>query len=193
MEDKGLSQFGLGILGALFCYNEEKAQEMKVWFGKWVYERGGSEQVWNDYRNSLPQDTPKEKVIEMLEECVKAAVAEGAIKNDVRFKRDYKIVIAADNNDNVYCQVSRKGEFASLTDEDNKIVSEMISEINEKINYMKTIEELKKITMDEANTLLDSKDKIRWMTVNASGLSESNIYAFYKGKIIIVPKSELTD
>lgn len=47
--------------------------------------------------------------------------------------------------------------------------------------------------MDEANTLLDSKDKIRWMTVNASGLSESNIYAFYKGKIIIVPKSELTD
>lgn len=178
---------------AFYCYNDEKVNEMKVWFGKWVKEHGGSERVWEEYRDSLPEDMPKGKVIEALEECVKVAVEKGEIKNDVRFKRDYRIVVSADNNDNVYCQVSRKGEFASLTDEDNKIVSEMISEINEKINYMKTIEELKKMTMDEANTLLDSKDKIRWMTVNASGLSESNIYAFYKGKIIIVPKSELTD
>lgn len=144
MEEKDLELFAFGIFVAFYCYNDEKVNEMKVWFGKWVKEHGGSERVWEEYRDSLPEDTPKEKVIEMLEECVNAAVAEGAIKNDVRFKRDYKIVIAADNNDNVYCQVSRKGEFASLTDEDNKIVSEMISEINEKINYMKTIEELKK-------------------------------------------------
>lgn len=82
MEEKDLGVFGLGILGAFFGIyaNEENIQEMKAWFGKWVYERGGAEKVWNDYCNSFPQDTPKEKVIETLEECVNVAVEKGEIK-----------------------------------------------------------------------------------------------------------------
>jgi hypothetical protein len=138
MEEKDLGVFGLGILGAFFGIyaNEENIQEMKAWFGKWVHERGGAEKVWSDYCNSFPQDTPKEKVIETLEECIKVAVEKGEIKNDVRFKRDYRIVVSADNNDNVYCQVSRKGEFVTLTEEDNKIVLEMIGELYNKMNRL---------------------------------------------------------
>lgn len=138
MEEKDLGVFGLGILGAFFGIyaNEENMQEMKAWFGKWVYERGGAEKVWEKYYDSLPEDTQKEKVIETLEECVKEAIKQGVIKkfDDVLFKRDYKIVISADNNDNVYCLVSRKGEFVTLTEEDNKIVLEMIGELYNKMN-----------------------------------------------------------
>jgi len=137
MEEKDLGVFGLGILGAFFGIyaNEEKMQEMKAWFGKWVYERGGAEKVWNDYRNSLPQDTPKEKVIETLEECVNEAIKQGAIKefDDVLFKRDYKITISADVTDKVYWEVSKKGEPVLLNDDEFKIVSEMVNEINENI------------------------------------------------------------
>ena len=138
MEEKDLCVFGLGILGAFFGIyaNEEKMQEMKAWFGKWVYERGGAEKVWEKYYDSLQEKTKKEKVIETLEECVKVAVEKGEIKNDVRFKRDYRIVVSADNNDNVYCQVSRKGEFVTLTEEDNKIVLEMIGELYNKMNRL---------------------------------------------------------
>lgn len=76
MEEKDLGVFGLGILGAFFCIyaNEENMHEMKVWFGKWVKEQGGSEKVWEKYRDSLPKDMTKEKVIESLEECVKEAI-----------------------------------------------------------------------------------------------------------------------
>jgi hypothetical protein len=138
MEEKDLGVFGLGILGAFFGIyaNEEKMQEMKAWFGKWVYERGGSEKVWNDYCNSFPQDTPKEKVIETLEECVKEAIKQGAIKefDDVLFKRDYKIVIQADSNDDVFWYVIRKGEkCVPLTDKELCLVSEMVNEIGEKL------------------------------------------------------------
>lgn len=132
-KENDFSLLGLGILGALFgIYDKGKAEEMKAWFGAWVNEQGGSEKVWEKYRSSLPSETHKEKVIESLEECVRVAIEKGVIKNNVLFKRDYKIVIAADNNDNVYFSVSKKGESVKLTDDDRKIVSEMISEINEK-------------------------------------------------------------
>lgn len=136
MEEKDLGVFGLGILGAFFGIyaNEKNMREMKVWFGKWVYERGGSEKVWEEYRDSLPEDTPKEKVIETLEECVKEAIKQGAIKvfDDVLFNRDYKIVIQADNNDNVFWYVIRKGEkCVPLTDKELSLVSEMVNEIGD--------------------------------------------------------------
>ena len=59
MEEKDLCVFGLGILGAFFGIyaNEEKMQEMKAWFGKWVYERGGAEKVWEKYYDSKTKDT----------------------------------------------------------------------------------------------------------------------------------------
>jgi hypothetical protein len=137
MKEKDLGVFGLGILGAFFGIyaNEEKMQEMKAWFGKWVYERGGAEKVWEKYYDSLPEDTQKEKVIETLEECVKEAIKQGAIKefDDVLFKRDYKITISADVTDKVYWEVSKKGEPVLLNDDEFKIVSEMVNEINENI------------------------------------------------------------
>ena len=85
--------------------------------------------------SSLPQDTPKEKVIETLEECVNEAIKQGAIKefDDVLFKRDYKITISADVTDKVYWEVSKKGEPVLLNDDEFKIVSEMVNEINENI------------------------------------------------------------
>lgn len=134
MEEKDLCVFGLGILGAFFGIyaNEEKMHEMKAWLGKWVYERGGSEKVWEEYRDSLPEDTPKEKVIETLEECVKEAIKQGAIKEfgDVLFKRDYKIVISADSNDDVFWYVTRKGEeHIKLTNKELSLVLEMMNEI----------------------------------------------------------------
>jgi hypothetical protein len=137
MKEKDLGVFGLGILGAFFGIyaNEEKMQEMKAWFGKCVYERGGAEKVWEKYYDSLPEDTQKEKVIETLEECVKEAIKQGAIKefDDVLFKRDYKITISADVTDKVYWEVSKKGEPVLLNDDEFKIVSEMVNEINENI------------------------------------------------------------
>lgn len=135
MEEKDLGVFGLGILGAFFGIyaNEEKMQEMKAWFGKWVYERGGSEKVWEKYYDSLQEDTQKEKVIETLEECVKEAIKQGAIKefDDVLFKRDYKIVISADSNDNVFWYATRKGGKAPLTQKEYQLVSEMVNEIGD--------------------------------------------------------------
>ena len=141
MEEKDLGVFGLGILGAFFCIyaNEEKIQEMKAWFGKWVKEQGGSEMVWEKYRDSLPKDMPKEKVIETLEECVKEAIRQGAIKkiDDVLLKHNYKIVIQADNNDNVFWSVTRKGEEnVILTDKELSLVSEMVNEIGEKLKIV---------------------------------------------------------
>ena len=138
MEEKDLSVFGLGILGAFFGIyaNEENMQEMKAWFGKWVYERGGAEKVWEKYYDSLPEDTQKEKVIETLEECVKEAIKQGAIKvfDDVLFKRDYKIVIQADNNDKVFWYAIRKGEkCVPLTDKELSLVSEMVNEIGDSL------------------------------------------------------------
>ena len=138
MEEKDLGVFGLGILGAFFGIyaNEEKMQEMKAWFGKWVYERGGAEKVWEKYYDSLPEDTQKEKVIETLEECVKEAIKQGAIKkfDDVLFKRDYKIVIQADSNDNVFWEVARKGVYdVALNVKEYKLVSEMVNEIGDNL------------------------------------------------------------
>lgn len=135
MEEKDLGVFGLGIFAAFYCYNDERVNEMKVWFGKWVKEQGGCERVWEEYRDSLPEDTQKEKVIETLEECVKEAIKQGAIKefDDVLFKRDYKITISADVTDKVYWEVSKKGEPVLLNDDEFKIVSEMVNEINENI------------------------------------------------------------
>ena len=147
MEEKDLGVFGLGILGAFFCIyaNEEKMQEMKAWFGKWVKEQGGSEMVWEKYCDSLPKDVPKEKVVETLEECVKEAIRQGAIKvfDDVLFKRDYKIVIQADSNDNVFWSVTRKGEEnVILTDKERILVSEMLNEIGNFLkHYIKDYEE----------------------------------------------------
>ena len=80
MEEKELRLFAFGIFAAFYCYNDEKVNEMKVWFGKWVKEKGGSERVWEEYCDSLPEDMPKENVIETLEECVKEAIKQGAIK-----------------------------------------------------------------------------------------------------------------
>jgi hypothetical protein len=147
MEEKDLGVFGLGILGAFFGIyaNEEKMQEMKAWFGKWVYERGGAEKVWEKYYDSLPEDTQKEKVIETLEECVKEAIKQGAIKefDNVLFKRDYKIVIQADNDDNVFWSATRKGEEnIILTDKERILVSEMVNEIGNFLkHYLKGYEE----------------------------------------------------
>ena len=147
MEEKDLGVFGLGILGAFFCIyaNEENMHEMKVWFGKWVKEQGGYEKVWEEYRDSLPEDMPKEKVIETLEECVKEAIRQGAIKefDDVLFKRDYKIVISADSKDNVFWYATRKGEeYATLTNKELSLVSEMVNEIGNNLKqYQKEYEE----------------------------------------------------
>ena len=74
MEEKELRLLAFGIFATFYCYNDEKVNEMKVWLGKWVKEQGGSEMVWEEYRDSLPEDMPKEKVIEALEECVKEAI-----------------------------------------------------------------------------------------------------------------------
>lgn len=135
MEEKEFRLFALGIFAAFYCYNDEKVNEMKVWFGKWVKEQGGSEKVWEEYCDSLPEDMPKEKVIETLEECVKDAIKQGAIKefDNVLFKRDYKIVIQADNNDNVFWSVTKKGEGVPLTHKEFRMVSEMVNEIGEKL------------------------------------------------------------
>lgn len=136
MEEKDFSILGIGLLGFFFgIYDEKKMEEAKAFMGKWVYEHGGVDKVWEDNYKSFPPDTPQETFINTLEDCVNEAIKKGYITkfNDVFFKRDYKIVIQADNNDKVFWSVTRKGENAPLTDKEFKIISEMVNEIGENL------------------------------------------------------------
>lgn len=49
------------------------------------------------------------------------------------YKRDYKIIISADANDEVYWQMLRKGEPAACNEEEEKLVEEMLSEVFHKL------------------------------------------------------------
>lgn len=49
------------------------------------------------------------------------------------YKRDYKIIISADVNDEVYWQMLRKGEPAACNEEEEKLAEEMIGEVLHKL------------------------------------------------------------
>ena len=49
-------------------------------------------------------------------------------------RRDYEIRIKADNNDEVYWQLLRKGEPAVCNEEEIRMVSQIFSELKEKID-----------------------------------------------------------
>ncbi len=136
MKEKDFSILGIGLLGFFFCIcDEKKMEEAKAFMGKWIDEHGGVNKVWEDYYKSFPPDTPKETFINTLEDCVNEAIKKGYITkfNDVFFKRDYKIVIQADNNNKVFWSATRKGENATLTDKEFKLISEMVNEIGENL------------------------------------------------------------
>ena len=50
------------------------------------------------------------------------------------FKRDYKIIIQADNNDEVYWSLLRKGEPAVCNEEEIRMVSSIFGELKTKID-----------------------------------------------------------
>lgn len=54
------------------------------------------------------------------------------------YKRDYEIRIKADSNDNVYWQLLRKGESAACNEEEIRMVSQIFSELKEKIDKQYT-------------------------------------------------------
>jgi hypothetical protein len=45
------------------------------------------------------------------------------------YKRDYTIIISADDNDDVYWQMLRKGEPAACNEEEEKLAEEMIGAV----------------------------------------------------------------
>ena len=49
------------------------------------------------------------------------------------YKRDYKIIISADVNDEVYWQILRKGEPAACNEEEEKLAEEMIGAVMHKL------------------------------------------------------------
>ena len=49
------------------------------------------------------------------------------------YKRDYTIIISADNNDEVYWELLRKGEPAACNEEEEKLAEEMIGEVFHKL------------------------------------------------------------
>ena len=51
----------------------------------------------------------------------------------MKFKRDYKIEVMADMNDRTFWKITRKGEPVKPSEEDKKIVAEMLQEIINKI------------------------------------------------------------
>ena len=50
------------------------------------------------------------------------------------FKRDYKIIIQADNNDNVYWSLLKKGEHVVCNEEEIRMVSCIFGELKAKID-----------------------------------------------------------
>lgn len=50
------------------------------------------------------------------------------------YKRDYTIIISADVNDEVYWQMLRKGEPAACNEEEIRMVSQILSELKDKID-----------------------------------------------------------
>lgn len=63
------------------------------------------------------------------------------------FARDYKIEIAADTRDNVYWQMTRKGEHVSPTDEDKEMLSIMLRKVLTMID--KSLEEYRQRKRDD--------------------------------------------
>jgi hypothetical protein len=49
------------------------------------------------------------------------------------YKRDYTIIISADDNDDVYWQMLRKGEPAACNEEEEKLAEEMIGAVMHKL------------------------------------------------------------
>ena len=49
------------------------------------------------------------------------------------YKQDYKIIISADANDEVYWQILRKGEPADCNEEEEKLAEEMIGAVMHKL------------------------------------------------------------
>ena len=49
------------------------------------------------------------------------------------YKRDYKIIISADVNDEVYWQMLRKGDPVACNEEGEKLAEEMIGEVLHKL------------------------------------------------------------
>jgi hypothetical protein len=52
----------------------------------------------------------------------------------MKFRRDYKIEVTADLNDRTFWKLTRKGEPAKPTDEDKRVVAEMLQEVLDRIN-----------------------------------------------------------
>ena len=50
------------------------------------------------------------------------------------FRKDYKIIIQADNNDNVYWDLLKKGEQAACNEEEKRMVSSIFGELKTKID-----------------------------------------------------------
>jgi hypothetical protein len=50
------------------------------------------------------------------------------------FRKDYKIIIQADNNDNVYWDLLKKGEQAACNEEEIRMVSSIFGELKTKID-----------------------------------------------------------
>ena len=63
------------------------------------------------------------------------------------FARDYKIKVAADNKDCVFCEMIRKGEVVSPRDEDREMASVMLRKVLTMID--KSLEEYRQRKRDE--------------------------------------------
>ena len=57
----------------------------------------------------------------------------------MKYLRDYKIEIMADNNDSVYWQMYYKGEHKESTDEDKVILSDMLHNVLTLIEESQTV------------------------------------------------------
>lgn len=80
MTNIGFENIGFGILAAFFGISDEKVmEEMKLLVGKYVIENGGVEKVLEENFKTMPIGTPKEKIVEALNECKELAIAKGII------------------------------------------------------------------------------------------------------------------
>lgn len=75
-------------------------------------------------------------------------------------KRDYKIIIQADNSDNVYWNLLRKGEQAACNEEEIRMVSSIFAELKTKIDKQYSESKREEKCFDSLFThLLSSKYK----------------------------------
>lgn len=80
MTNIDFEDIGIGILASFFgIYDEKAMEESKLLIGKYVIENGGVEKVMEENFKTTPIGTPKEKIVEALNECKELAIAKGII------------------------------------------------------------------------------------------------------------------